>query len=72
MYQITEVRMAPRNTAESAEEAAHEASIALGVYCFGDYNDWTHHESVYITDAPSKQAYDDAIMDHVKLYGYTG
>jgi hypothetical protein len=60
-YQITRVFPAPRNTIMSASTEAFRVSADEGVYTFADYNDVTHCESVYVTDAPSEEAYNQAL-----------
>ena len=58
-YRITAVQNAPLNTAASGEAAAMKETRIRGVYCFSDYSDALHHEAVYVTDAPSKQAWEE-------------
>jgi hypothetical protein len=58
MFKITEVIPAPMNTITSSTALAAELTLQRGVYCFDDYNDVTNAESVYVTDAPSKEAYE--------------
>lgn len=66
MYEITEVIKAPSNSIAAAEALARVISAKRGVFCFTDYNDSLHHECVYVTNAPSKEAYEADIENRLR------
>lgn len=57
MAKIVGVIQAPLNSVQSSDLLATQLASERGVYCFSGYNDLTHHECAFVTDALTEDEY---------------